>query len=88
MTVGPQLTLLRYLEITFRGGKPFAAYLYLPRKDGDQAQGTRELAPGIIADFAADGRPIGLEFLSPASVTAQAVNAALRQLGLPPGSAC
>jgi hypothetical protein len=72
-----------YLQITFHCGKPFVAYLYLPRRPGDRSATTREVAQGIIADLADDGRPIGLEILSPSTMTATAINAALVALGQP-----
>jgi hypothetical protein len=31
----------RYLEVTFRKGKPFAAYFYLPRNPGEKSVGTK-----------------------------------------------
>lgn len=74
----------RYLEVTFRKGRPLAAYLYLPRASGVHSAHTQDVAPGILADFAADGNVIGLEFTAPASVTVDHVNAVLGQLGVPP----
>jgi hypothetical protein len=68
----------RYLEVTFRNGRPFAAYLYLPRLAGDRATRTVQIGPGMMADFASDGRCIGVELLDPATVTAEALNVALR----------
>lgn len=74
----------RYLEVTFRKGRPLAAYLYLPRASGMRSARTQEVAPGILADFAPGGDVIGLEFTAPASVTVDHVNAVLGQLGMPP----
>jgi hypothetical protein len=74
----------RYLEVTFRKGRPLAAYLYLPRASGVRSARTQEVAPGLLADFAADGDVIGVEFTAPASVTVDHVNAVLGQLGVPP----
>ncbi len=50
-----------YLEITYRKGKPFAAYLYLDRRPGDKSFRTERHETWIV-DFAPDGRPIGIEF--------------------------
>jgi uncharacterized protein YuzE len=72
-----------FLEITFRNGKPLAAYLYLPRKNGDLSATTKEIADSIRADITADGRVIGLELLSPSAVTLNAINTALASIGLP-----
>jgi uncharacterized protein YuzE len=66
-----------FLEVTYRQGKPLAAYLYLPRESGDKSARTIKAEPGLLIDFAADGRAIGIEITSPASVTLAGINAAL-----------
>ena len=73
-----------YLEITFRHGRPLAAYLYLPRGGTEKSARTEQAAPGLLIDFAADGRPIGLEITAPASVSAVTINRVLGELGLSP----
>jgi len=70
----------RYLEITFRKGKPFAAYLYLPRLAGDASAHTRVVGHGLVIDYAADGRAIGIEITSPASISLADLNAALASI--------
>jgi hypothetical protein len=72
----------RYLEITFRKGKPFAAYLYLPRRAGIKSVRTERGAPGILVDYGAEREPIGLEITAPGHVTAEDINAVLARLGL------
>ncbi|HEY7676635.1 MAG TPA: DUF2283 domain-containing protein [Candidatus Methylomirabilis sp.] len=72
----------RYLEITFRKGKPFAAYLYLPRRVGVKSVRTDEMAPGILVDYGAGREPIGLEITAPGQVTVEDINAVLARLGL------
>ena len=54
----------RYLEVTFRKGKPLAAYLYLPRSVGAKSTRTEEALPGVLVDFAASGEPIALEIVT------------------------
>lgn len=76
----------RYLEITFRNGKPLAAYLYLHRQPGDTCARTETLAGGMIVDYAVDGRPIGIEITAPARVTFDAVNQALAQVHQAPAT--
>lgn len=71
-----------YLEVTFRKGKPLAAYLYLPRSVGAKSIRTEEALPGVLVDFSASGEPIGLEILTPTSVTVIQINALLTKLGL------
>jgi hypothetical protein len=76
----------RYLEVTFRQGKPLAAYLYLPRATGVKSARTRQATPGILVDFALSGAPIGLEITAPTQVTVEQINAVLQQLNLAPMS--
>jgi hypothetical protein len=73
-----------YLEITFRHGRPLAAYLYLPREGSAKSARTEQAAPGLLVDFAAEGRPIGLEITAPGKVTAATINRVLASLGLAP----
>jgi hypothetical protein len=68
-----------YLEITYRSGKPFAAYLYLPRNPGDRSART-ERRGKFLVDFTDTGRPIGVEIPSVSNVDAAAVNQLLRDL--------
>ena len=70
-----------YLEVTFRNGRPLAAYYYLPRKPGDKAVRTRRVEPGLIIDFAKGDRPIGIEITTPAKFSLIAMNRVLRELG-------
>ena len=74
----------RYLEVTYRRGKPIAGYLYLPRANGVKSVRTEEAAPGLLVDFSANGEPIGLEVIAPTQVTIDDINAALTRLGLEP----
>jgi hypothetical protein len=41
-----------------------AAYLYLARKNGESSARTEKLTASMLVDYAADGRPIGVEFTS------------------------
>ena len=73
-----------YLEVTFRKGRPMAAYLYLARRPGEKSYRTSTADPGLIIDFNRNGKPIGIEITAPASVTVTALNSVLKSLGLPP----
>jgi hypothetical protein len=73
-----------YLEVTFRGGKPFAAYYYLPRRPGDRSIRTEQAEAGLVIDFARGGRPIGIEITAPNRITMAALNRVLRSLGQDP----
>ena len=73
----------RYLEVTFRKGKPLAAYLYLPREPGAKSARTELMGSGLLVDYQADGRPIGLEITAPDKVTLDQINSILKRLNLP-----
>ena len=73
-----------YLEITYRHGKPLAAYLYLPRNAGDSSERVEEARTGYLVDRSADGRPIGIEMTSPRRVTLGELNEVLAELHLDP----
>jgi hypothetical protein len=70
----------RYLEVTYRNGRPVAAYLYLPRRSGDLAARTERREAGLIVDFAPDGRPIGIEITSPTQFSISALDRVLAAL--------
>ena len=74
----------RYLEITFRKGKPLAAYLYLTGKKGVQCDRAIKIDEGLIADYDQDGVPVGLEITSPATASVQQINDALVKLHVEP----
>ena len=71
------------LEVTFRHGRPLAAYLYLPRRPRDKSYRTARAAPGLVIDFDRSGKPIGIEITAPAELSAAALNRVLRRLRLP-----
>lgn len=73
-----------YLEVTYRHGQPLAAYFYLPYDKRRKSVRTQRVDPGFIIDFAADGRPLGIELTAPEQVTVVRFNRVLRELGCPP----
>lgn len=72
-----------YLEVTFRHGRAIAAYYYLPREAGQKSVRTRRVEPGLVIDFAPDGRPIGIEITAPSKLSVASLNAVLKDLGCP-----
>ena len=70
-----------YLEVTFRNGRPLAAYYYLPRRPGEKSVRTRRVEPGLLIDIARSGRAIGIEITTPAKFSLAALNRVLRELG-------
>ena len=73
-----------YLEVTYRKGRALAAYYYLPRRDGDRSARTERVDGGLLVDFAADGRPIGIEISSPSRLDVPGLNEVLVRLGQEP----
>jgi hypothetical protein len=69
-----------YLEVTFRKGKPLAAYLHLPRANGAKAARSDARERGLVVDFTADGEPFGVEITAPALVDLKAINDLLHNL--------
>lgn len=69
-----------YLELTYRHGKPFAGYLHLPRKEGDRVVRSRKAAAELVVDYAADGRAIGIEIISPSAISPDDINKLLAEL--------
>jgi len=75
----------RSLQITYRKGRPFAAYLYLSRGTSQKSARTEASPDGLlVVDYAADGSPIGVEITAPEAVTLERLNMVLRDLGQPP----
>lgn len=73
-----------YLEVTYRKGRPLAAYFYLPRLTGDASARTERREGGLLIDYASDGRPIGIEITSPSQFNLTTLNQALLHIGQPP----
>jgi hypothetical protein len=73
-----------YLEVTYRNGKPVAAYYYLPRLPNQRSARTRRAEAGLVVDYARGGRPIGVEITAPAALSVAAFNRVLRELGVEP----
>ena len=70
-----------YLEMSYRHGRPFAAYLHF-KSSPVQACSCRELPYGLILDLDADQHPIGLEITAPGVCTAEQILAVVLGLGV------
>jgi hypothetical protein len=75
-----------YLEVTFRKGRPMAAYYCLPRRDGERSVRTERVG-GMVVDFAVDGRPLGIEITAPSQLVWCELNQLLIKLGQVPVAA-
>jgi uncharacterized protein YuzE len=62
-----------YLEVTYRQGRPLAAYLYLS-KVGQKSYRTQEAESGLLVDYSRRGKPIGIEITAPEKVTGAKLN--------------
>ena len=72
-----------YLEVTFRKGKPLAAYIYLPRAAGVKSARTETAGPGLLVDFSRQDEPIGIEITAPGTVRLDEINQIMKKFGLP-----
>jgi uncharacterized protein YuzE len=71
----------RSLQVTYRKGKAFAAYLHLSHQTGEKSAKTVPSAEGLlIVDYAQDGKPIGVEITAPAAVPSDRLNRLLADL--------
>lgn len=73
-----------FLEVTYRSGRPLAAYLHLPRQGGDRSARTEDAGDGMVVDIAADGRVIGVEILAPTRLVLSGLNRVLGRFGCEP----
>jgi len=71
-----------YLEVTFRRGRPVAAYYHLPRKPRQRSYRSKRIAPGLVVDLGRGGQPIGIEITAPSKITVSTLNRVLTRLGL------
>jgi uncharacterized protein YuzE len=73
-----------YLEVTYRDGRPYVAYLYLPSRPNEKRHKCRRVEPGMILDINKKGSLMGIELTAPRLVTLDAINAILKEYGLEP----
>ena len=73
-----------HLEVTYENGRPWVAYLYLPREKNEKSDHCVEVEPDMVLDINKDGKLIGIELLAPQLVTLEAINNVLEQYGFEP----
>jgi hypothetical protein len=73
----------RFLQVTFRRGRPWAAYLQLHCAFGQRPVRSRREEHGMNVDLARDGTPLGIEITAPGLVKLADVNRLLKTLGAP-----
>ena len=75
----------RSLQVTYRKGRPFAAYLHLSHETGQKSAKTAPSADGLlVVDYAQNGKPIGVEITAPTAVPLDRLNRLLADLGETP----
>ena len=70
------------LQITYRKGKPFAAYIYLAPRPGQKSARTEAISQDLLIDYANDGTPLGIEIVSPGYVSLDEIQRVFDRLGL------
>ena len=70
------------LQITYRKGKPFAAYIYLSHRSGQKSVRTEAITEDLLIDYAQDGTPLGIEIVSPGIVSIDEIQSVFDRLGL------
>ena len=70
------------LQITYRKGKPFAAYIYLSHRRGQNSVRTEAITEDLLIDYAQDGTPLGIEIVSPEIVSIEEIQSVFDRLGL------
>jgi uncharacterized protein YuzE len=77
--------MIRELQISYRAGRPYAAYLYLAARNGQKSVRMEASADGLLViDYSADGLVYGVEILAPWAVSRERLNELLSTLGQPP----
>ena len=75
----------RSLQVTYRKGKPFAAYLHLSHHTGEKSARTVPSSDGLlVVDYGANGQPMGVEITAPLAVPLERLNLLLAELGEAP----
>ena len=70
------------LQITYRKGKPFAAYIYLSRQKGQKSVRTEAISEDLLIDYDLSETPLGIEIVSPGMVSMDEIQAVFDRLGL------
>ncbi|MDE2812514.1 MAG: DUF2283 domain-containing protein [Gemmatimonadota bacterium] len=70
------------LQITYRKGKPFAAYINLAHQHSQKSVRTEAVTEDLLIDYAQDNTPLGLEVVSPGMVSIDEIQRVFDRLGL------
>ncbi|HYC76973.1 MAG TPA: DUF2283 domain-containing protein [Planctomycetota bacterium] len=75
-----------YLEVTYRSGRAVAAYLRLPGRPVERPTRSEHFGDGLIVDFTAGGRAVGVEITAPTLFDVDKLNQVLNRVGRAPVS--
>ncbi len=70
------------IQVTYRKGRPFAAYIYLRHRPGEKAVRTEEIGDDLLVDFDHADEPLGIEVVNPGAVRVEAILSVFDSLGL------
>jgi len=75
----------RSLQVTYRKGRPFAAYLHLSHPTGEKTAKTKPSPDGLlVVDYSVTDHPVGIEITAPLAVPLERLNQLLADLGQAP----
>ena len=75
----------RSLQVTYRKGRTFVAYLHVSHPTGEKSARTIASPNGLlIVDYSTSGTPLGVEITAPQAVLLDRLNQLLAELGKPP----
>ena len=72
------------LEVTYRAGRPWAAYLRLPRDQPTSIESSEPIGHGLVVDYDAEGCAVGIEITSPELLDLGELSSLLERLGIDP----
>lgn len=67
------------VQVSYYAGRPLAAYVSFPRKTRPKVSRTVEARPGILVDYDAKGRVMGVEIVHPTAVSLDDVAEVVRE---------
>ncbi len=71
----------RSLQVTYRKGRPFAAYLHLSHATGEQSARAVPSPDGLlVVDYSGGGQAVGVEITAPEAVSLERLNRLLAEL--------
>jgi uncharacterized protein YuzE len=71
------------IQVTYRKGRPLAAYIALGRAPGQKVTRTEPVTDDLLVDFDAHGDPLGIEVVTPEVVDVEQILGVFDRLGLP-----